>query len=239
MKTTYAIVKDDFQQIQAIQQKWKHQDIKKEYKEDFKRLKLTFNDEQNQDFQLPDVFITTKQYHSKPTKSPKMRKKQSFSFDQGLRSISLSKNQRNLELSTLESNYKKFKKYCCSIKQTSRDEILSQCVSISKNYNFQKIDGIKFPQSLYAIHKKRRDQLDDIFRNQTCENSIYKIKQYEEENQKQQLQKQKKNKQKEYTSRSYLDNAYFSILSVNRECRQRVKNVIQYSLPKESRFQQF
>ncbi|CAK81041.1 unnamed protein product (macronuclear) [Paramecium tetraurelia] len=236
MQQAYAIVKDDFEQIQAIQQKWKHQEIKKEFREDFKRLKLNFNEEQNQDFQLPDVFITTKQYHSKPAKSPKTRKKQSFSFDYVFQSIKMSKNQRNLELSTLESNYKKFKKYCCSIKQSPKEEILSQCVSISRDQNFQKIDGIKFPESLYTIHKKRRDKLDDIFKNQTCDNSIYKIKQFEEENQKQCMIS---NKQKEYTSRSYLDNAYFSILSVNRECRQRVKNAIQYSLPQESRFQQF
>ncbi|CAD8177235.1 unnamed protein product [Paramecium pentaurelia] len=239
MKQAYAIVQDDFEQIKSIQSKWKNQNIKKEKIDDTKRLKLNFIEEQNYDFQLPDVFITTKQYYSKPTKSPRMKQKKSFSFDLGPQSPNLSKNQRNFELSTLESNYKKFKQCCCSIKQSPREENLSQCISITRNYNFQKIDGIKFPESLYIIHKKRRDKLDDIFRNQTCENSISKMKQYEDENKLQQLLKQKENKQKEYVSRSFLDNAYFSILSINKESRQRVKKVIQYSLPKQSRFQLF
>ncbi|CAD8085985.1 unnamed protein product [Paramecium sonneborni] len=257
MKSAYTIVKDDFEQIKAIQSKWRYQEMKKEQKEDFKRLHLTFTEEQNQDFQLPDVFITTKQYHAKPAKSPRIKKKQSFSFDLGLQSISMSKNQRNLELSTMESNYKKFKQIQI-IKIENIVVLLNNLQEKKSQINVQQLQEIitfiklmvlNFQKVFMLFIKKEEKSQMTYF-----ETKLVRILYIEQNNMKNktknnvsfkqlfiilELQKQKKNKQKEYRSRSFLDNAYFSILSVNRESQQRIKKMIQYSLPKESRFQQF
>ncbi|CAD8079087.1 unnamed protein product [Paramecium sonneborni] len=162
MKSECATIKNDSEQIKEIHSKWKNADIQQTQIGQIKKLQLSFTEQKNLDFQLPDVFVTTKRILAKPQKSMKINKKTSFSFETSLNNNLQSKQQRNLELTSLQTKYQKFKDLSCSVRTTPQKDSHNQCQSILKNQNFYEIDGIKFPFGLYSMHKKRRNQIQDL-----------------------------------------------------------------------------
>ncbi|CAD8071261.1 unnamed protein product [Paramecium primaurelia] len=238
MKSGCNTIKNDQEYIKEIHSKWRNSDIKQTQISQIKKLQLTFTEQKNLDFQLPDVFITTKQINTNPQKIKKIKKIPSLSFDQNMQTNVQSKQQRIKELSTIQAKYYKFKDLSCSVRTTPQQDNLNKSLSIPKNENLYEIDGTKFPYGLYTMHKKRRDQIQDLFHNQNSQRSKKIFSDYEDSRINQSDQVNKENKQKEYTSRSFLDNAYYSIICAKKNCKYRIKIKIRDSLPKESRFQQ-
>ncbi|CAD8168591.1 unnamed protein product [Paramecium octaurelia] len=238
MKSGCATIKNDLEHIKDIHSKWRNVDTKQSQISQIKQLQLTFTEQKNLDFQLPDVFITTRQINSKPLKIKKMKKITSFSFNQSTETNVQSKQLRNQELTTLQAKYYRFKNLSCSVRTTPQSDTLNKSLSIPKNENLYEIDGTKFPYGLYSMHKKRREYIEDAFHNSNSQRSKNMFSDYVDSRISQSEQAQKENKQKEYTSRSFLDNAYFSIICAKNNCKHRIKIKIRDSLPKDSRFQQ-
>ncbi|CAD8076354.1 unnamed protein product [Paramecium sonneborni] len=103
-------------------------------------------------------------------------------------------------------------------------------------------EGIKLPYRLYMINKKRKNFISQILTN-TNTNNIVLNNQNTSKNkdQAEQLVAQIKSTQqqksiKALTSKSYMNNAFYSLLALNKCSQEAVKLKYRQNLPKDSRF---
>ncbi|CAD8152306.1 unnamed protein product [Paramecium octaurelia] len=241
----FQLSETDNYNIQAIKSKWRFHNNSLHGQP---QLKIDFEEQPQKSFQLPDVFMTTRQnqpkqsFHEIPKKSRKGSKisLSSLEVSPKIPILNKSKEQKFKELSDLQKSYSQYKKSFHKVKNQQQTQLLNTSAYFQQESSFV-FNGVKLPYSLYMINKNRQLAISSIMQNasaQLQEQSKQQIEMIDSLIKKVRNEHQNKQKVKEYRSRSFLQNAYYSMLCVNQGSKKRLKRIIQGKFPMESRFQQ-
>ncbi|KAM3135489.1 hypothetical protein pb186bvf_012345 [Paramecium bursaria] len=215
------MLQDDFESIQKIRKRWGSNPHNQQQS-------LIRVEPQNQEssFSYPDVFITTHRNQRRINYLYRMQNPRQSIVDyssDGQYDFSLNKDEKKQQLDSMDNSYQKFKK-------TANKHMDVTVITKKQSIVYPKIN-------LRIIEKNRKEILQDVlkFGNEQSEmrNKLFR-QQAVEKIQREWLEK----KYKDYRSRSYVNNAYYSILSVDKHSRERLLEKIRREFPKESRFQQ-
>ncbi|CAD8101061.1 unnamed protein product [Paramecium sonneborni] len=243
----------DNQNIQAIKNKWRFQSNSMHGQP---QLKIQFEEQRQRSFQLPDVFMTTRQnqhkvqhnhktqqsFHEIPKKFRKGSKISLSSLEVSPKILlqNKSRDEKFKELQDLQQSYSQYKKQFHKVKNQQQPEKQSTPLTSQQESLFI-YNGVKLPYSLYMINRNRQLAINNLMQNanpQVQEQSKQQIEMINNQIKKVRSEHQNRQKVKEYKSRSFLFNAYYSMLCVNQDSKKRLKKIIQGKFPMESRFQQ-
>ncbi|CAK89732.1 unnamed protein product (macronuclear) [Paramecium tetraurelia] len=249
----FQLSETDNSNIQAIKSKWRFHNNSLHGQP---QLKIDFEEQPQKSFQLPDVFLTTRQnqpkvqhhhmtqqsFHEIPKKSRKGSKisLSSLEVSPKIPILNKSKEEKFKELSDLQKSYSQYKKSFHKVKNQQQTQQLNTSAYLQQESSFM-FNGVKLPYSLYMINKNRQLAISSIMQNasaQLQEQSKQQIEMIDSQIKQVRNEHQNKQKVREYRSRSFLQNAYYSMLCVNQDSKKRLKRIIQGKFPMESRFQQ-
>ncbi|CAD8080814.1 unnamed protein product [Paramecium primaurelia] len=165
----FQLSETDNQNIQAIKSKWRFQNNSIHGQP---KLKIDFEEQPQKSFQLPDVFLTTRQnqhqqsFHEIPKKSRKGSNisLSSLEVSPKIPILNKSKQEKFKELSDLQKSYSQYKKSFHKVKHQQQTQQFNTSTYLQQESSFL-FNGVKLPYSLYMINKNRQLAISNIMQN--------------------------------------------------------------------------